>query len=495
VARRSGAEGERLTIFWNRRPVEARAGDSVAAALHRAGIRGIGCSRKLHRPLSSDLVLGAQAQLDDGPLGGVPNIRLDRLAVRPGLQLCTQNVWPSPRFDLLQLARLIPRRWLRGGFEHPRALPSGSRRFEVWERMLRFLAGGGDALSPSRRGAILPGEKITVDLAVVGGGPAGRRAAVAASGEGRSVLLISRSLRPGRFAAAMGEALPALPKAIRVLAGWEAAALYRRGRILLAAPHDGGSAAVVAPAEIVLATGRRSLAPLVPGADLPGVMDLTAAVDLARHGAQPPGQRAFLIGTSALAAIAPRLQRLGLALAGMAEAGRVVRILGGSGVRGIELSGGKRIACEAVIHAGPWRADPFLPFQAAADGELRLAADGLPPHIRLAGSAALPPEPVACARLDDRAFVCPCMDVTVAEIRDLVAAGEIHVEVLKRLTGCGMGPCQGMPCWDNLAAALGHLTGRPAESFGHPSYRAPRGGLTLAQAAGLAELVAPEPPP
>src|SRR5205823_1087372 len=126
------------------------------------------------------------------------------------------------------------------------------------------------------------------------------------------------------------------PGGIRVLAGWEAAALYRRGRLLLAAPHDGGPAAVIEPGEIVLATGRRSLAPLVPGADLPGMMDLTAAVDLLRHGALPPGQRAFLIGTSALEAIAPRLQKLGLALAGMAEAGRVVRILGWSGVRGIE---------------------------------------------------------------------------------------------------------------------------------------------------------------
>jgi hypothetical protein len=56
-----------------------------------------------------------------------------------------------------------------------------------------------------------------------------------------------------------------------------------------------------------------------------------------------------------------------------------------------------------------------------------------------------------------------------------------------------MGPCQGMPCWDYLAAALGHITRRPAESFGHPSYRPPRAGATLGQAAGLADLVAPEP--
>jgi bacterioferritin-associated ferredoxin len=249
---------------------------------------------------------------------------------------------------------------------------------------------------------------------------------------------------------------------------------------------------VIEAAEIVLATGRRSLAPLLPGADLPGVMDLPTAVALLQDRAIPPGQRAFLIGTSALDAIAARLRGLGLALAGTADAGRVVRILGGGSVRGIELAGGKRIVCESVIHAGPWRPDPSLPFQAGSAGELRLAPGELPAHIRLAGSAALPPEPIACAKLDDRAFVCPCMDVAVAEIRDLATEGETHVEVLKRLTGCGMGPCQGMPCWDYLGAALEHLTGRAAESFGHPSYRAPRGGLTLAQAGGLADLVEPE---
>ena len=177
MARQGGGKGEGLTIFWNGRPIEARAGESAAAALNRAGIRGIGCSRKFHRPLSGDLALGLQAQLD-----GVPNVRLDRLIVQPGMRLGSQNVWPSPRFDLLQLARLVPRRWLRGGFEHPRALPSGSRRFEIWERLLRYLAGGGDAIAPSRQNEIRPGKKIAIDVAVIGGGPAGRRAAIAAAG-------------------------------------------------------------------------------------------------------------------------------------------------------------------------------------------------------------------------------------------------------------------------------------------------------------------------
>ena len=50
--------------------------------------------------------------------------------------------------------------------------------------------------------------------------------------------------------------------------------------------------------------------------------------------------------------------------------------------------------------------------------------------------------------------------------------------------------------WHLLAifvATVAGLTGRPAEDHGHPSYRPPRGGITLGQAAGLADLVAPEP--
>jgi bacterioferritin-associated ferredoxin len=87
------------------------------------------------------------------------------------------------------------------------------------------------------------------------------------------------------------------------------------------------------------------------------------------------------------------------------------------------------------------------------------------------------------------------MDVGVGEIRDLVESGITHVEELKRLTGCGMGPCQGFPCWDLLAAALAEITGEAAISFGHPSFRPPRGALSIAQAAGLADLVTPQAEP
>ena len=482
-----GRQAEPVTIWWNGRPIEARGGDDAATALYAAGIRVIGHSRKFHRPLglSGSFLAGTKGQID-----GLANVRLDRTPVRPGLVVESQNVWPHSRLDLLELARLVPRSWLAGGFEHPNWLPGGSRRFQLWERLLRIAAGGGRAVRADRPGSVVSGQALSVDVAVVGGGPAGRKAAVAAAAAGKSVALISRGTLPGAGAQALGASLPALPPAVRVLAGFEAAALYRGARLLVAAPYDGGPATLIESAKLVLATGRRSTPPLVPGADLPGVLDLPTAIRLLHR---CPVGRICLIGTGDLTPLAARLRVLGADIVMTASADAVSAIQGQQQVRAVLLGNGKQFLCDAVVHAGPWRPDPVLPFQAAASGEFRLVAGVLPSQVECRGGAAGPAEPVVYGpRLDDRALVCPCMDVTVAEIRRLVAAGTSHVEELKRLSGCGMGPCQGVPCWDLLAATLSALTGRQPETFGHPSYRAPRGALTVGQAAGLADLVQPD---
>ncbi len=480
------AAAEKVTIHWEGRPVEACAGDDVASALFAAGIHVLGRSRKFHRPLGlgGSFLAGVKGQLD-----GLPNQRLDQIPVRAGLKVRAQNVWPNGRLDLLRLAGLIPRRWLRGGFEHPSWLPGGSRRFQIWESFLRIMAGGGDAVAADRPGSILPGERLAVDTVVVGGGPAGRQAAITAAASGRSVMLVSRGREPGAMAQALGAHLPPLPEGVRLLAGWEAAALYRHGRLLVCAPLDGGPAKLNEVRRLVLATGRRSVPPLVAGSDLPGVLDLGKAVEMLARGIALG--RAVLIGTGDLAMLGGRLAGLGADIVAAHPAAELSRIEGAGRIERAVF--GKGINCDCLVHAGPWRPDPALPFQASADGEFRLTAGELPSHIDLVGGAAEPGEPIVHGpALDDRAMVCPCMDVTVDEIRHLVGAGHSHVEELKRLTGCGMGPCQGFPCWDLLADAVAAITGRSAESFGHPSYRPPRGALTVGQAAGLADLVAPE---
>ncbi len=483
------ASTERVTFRWEGRTIEGRAGDTVAEALHAAGIRTLTRSRKFRRPrgLSGSHAAGTLARVD-----GRPNARLDLELLVEGLDARAQNVWPSLRLDLLAGARLMRRRWLRGGFEHPNLLRSGTRRFERWERLLGFMAGG--ATPPAAADTRVPpaGRRMAADVVVIGGGPAGRTAANEAAA-GNRVVLVARGVEPGRFARAFGATLPEIASGVTLLADTEAFALYRGGALVAGAPRDGrGAATVVDAGRVVLATGRRSWPPLVPGADLPGVLDLHAAMSLAHDHAVAPGARVAVLGTGAEEEAAARLGELGVNVVATAPVGILRRIQGQRAVTGVELDG--TVACDALVHAGPWRSDPSLRFQAGAEGTFRLMPGEPAVPIETVGAAAEQGEPVSAgAALSGDAILCPCMDVTVAEVRDLVDAGMASIEVVKRLTGCGMGPCQGVPCWDMLALVLAEATGGAPAFFGHPSYRAPRSALTVAQAAGLDGIVEPQP--
>lgn len=483
------ARTARVPFTWNGHPIDAREGDTVGAALHAAGITTLARSRKRHRPigLSGAFVAGALATVD-----GRPNVRLDREPVAAGLDVRMQNTWPRADLDLLSLARLLPARMTYAGFEHTNWMPSGTRRFELWERMLRFMAGVADAPPAPDERTAPKGTRVAVDTVVVGGGPAGRTAASAAAQCGERVILISRGTMPGQAAARMGGSLPELDHRVDVRGGLEAFGIYRDGAFLAAAPMDGRTGAlVVEPKKIVLATGRRSCPPVMPGADLPGVMDAPTALMLAADCGVAPGTQVVVIGTGAEVEVARRLRDLGVNVAATAPAESLRRIIGRNAVTGIETN--RLISCDALVHAGPWRPDPALAFMAGCDGLLQLRDAPLLSSVALAGSAGDAAEPVILgSEPRDAAFVCPCMDVTVAEILHHVRKGETDVEVLKRLTACGMGPCQGVPCWDQLAALLAEVAGGAPMDYGHPTYRGPRRGLTVAQAAGLDGLVEPD---
>lgn len=462
-----------VEFWWNGRRLEGREGDSLAVALWRNGIRAPGSSRKRHRPLgySGSFVQGTLAKVE-----GLPNARLDRTALRPGLRAWKQNTWPGPRFDLLRLFRLLPARRVRGGFEHPRLLPSGTRRFERWERLLSFLAGEGRLSPAAPEITMVPGRRLAADAVVVGGGPAGRAEAETLLRAGKRVVLVSR-----------GE-LKGAPAGATLLPAHEAFGAYRGGRLLAAAPFDAAQGAVVIEAaELVLATGRRSCPPLVAGNDLPGVLEARTALHLAERGCDLG--RVVVIGTGAEAELAARLGELKAQVVATAPAAALRRIAGRSRVTAAELD--RRVACDTLVHAGPWIGEGSLAFQAAGDGIIRLLGGTLPPGVRRVGAAAAADEapPVGDLAALRSASVCPCMDVQAAEILDLAAGGMTHVEELKRQTGCGMGPCQGQPCWSLLGALLAKAG---YEGTDRPSRRGPRAALTVAQAAGLADLVEPQ---
>jgi glycine/D-amino acid oxidase-like deaminating enzyme len=157
-----------------------------------------------------------------------------------------------------------------------------------------------------------------VDLLVVGAGPAGLHAALAAARSGARVLVTDERPAPGGqyFKQASGAAAPipdaqmsrgaALVAAVRAAgATIESETLVwgieRRDETGLSVSciHD-GSASLVRPRLLVIATGAYERPAMVPGWTLPGVMTPGAAQTLMRSYGVAPGRRILIAGNGPL---------------------------------------------------------------------------------------------------------------------------------------------------------------------------------------------------
>jgi sarcosine oxidase, subunit alpha len=480
-----------VTFRWNGRVLRAKSGDTIAAALWRNGVLRLGVSRKRHRPLG---LSGAYLQGVLVQVNGVPHVRADERIVADGMDVVRQNAWPNARFDLLSAFRWLPTSWVRGGFEQTMWFPSGTRRFGVWERLLSFIAGEVriDATSQRKR-APVPGERIDCDVVVVGAGPAGVQAANEARRVGSTVVLVSRGRGACETASAFGVVHPPVDSGVTLLTSHQVTGIYRAGHVVLAAPLDPDKGAtVIVSRRLVLAQGKRSCPPLVPGQDLPGVLDAHSAISLARMLGGALGAT-VVVGTGKEELAANTLRRYGVQVVASGPVSGLGRVEGSNRV-GAVLLNGRRVSCRALVHAGPWRTDPALQFQACATGTLRLTENGLPEHVELVGAAAEADEPYTLGSLESSACVavCPCMDVTVGDLLAAASSGQHHSEELKRRTSCGMGPCQGFPCWEAMGAVLQKATGT-AGLPDRPTHRPPRRGVTVDQAAGLEGLLELDP--
>src|SRR5256885_11258423 len=89
----------------------------------------------------------------------------------------------------------------------------------------------------------------------------------------------------------------------------------------------------------------------------------------------------------------------------------------------------------------------------------------------------------------DKAIVCACEDVTVADRDEAVARGFGDIESMKRYTGLGTGPCQGKSC---LASAVRYCADRadlPPEARVPFRARPPLTPTTISAFAGLPESI------
>jgi sarcosine oxidase subunit alpha len=419
------------------------AGDTLASALLANGVRIVERSFKLHRLRG---LVGAWCEEPNAivQVGAgertVPNLKATQVELRDGLTARSVNCWPNARPDIFAPLRLFGRLMAAGFCYKTFMWPS----WHWFEPAIRRAAGLG--VAPTQPDPDRYEERHEhCDVLVVGGGPAGLVAALAATRAGARVVLVDD--RPVLGGALQWEAKSVSEESAldwvasverelraagntRVLTRTTAFGYYDHNLVALSErlhkpEHDGVRERLwhVRAPQVVLASGSIERPMVFSDNDLPGVMLASAAVSYAVR----PGRRVVLMtsGDSAYEA-AGSLQARGIEVASIVdtrpEPGEVastarragitvltghipMRALGGHGVRAIEVqpfagvapasrkAAALRVECDLVCVSGGWT--PTVHLFSQARGQLRYDAEhaalipaASPKSLRCAGAAA-----------------------------------------------------------------------------------------------------------
>jgi sarcosine oxidase subunit alpha len=315
-----------VRFLFEGRPLTAREGDTVAAALIRSGVHVFGRSSKYHRPRGYRCGRGHCSSCAMR-VDGLPGVRTCVTLVCAGMTVEREHAWPSADHDLLRAADALSPLMPPGFYYH-----RFRRSPRVWGAVERGLAhaaaqGGMPSIEAVERLAAARCERRATDVLVVGGGAAGMSAALAAAAAGARVLLVHRGDRLGGgladdvpagsgIATDLGARVTA-EAAIEVLTGSDAFAWYEEGTIAVGRHPD---LLLVDAAAVVLATGGYDAGLPFPNWDLPGVMTVTAARRLVdRHGVLPGSRAVLVTGDDHAYTLAARLVAQGVDVACIAD--------------------------------------------------------------------------------------------------------------------------------------------------------------------------------
>jgi sarcosine oxidase subunit alpha len=295
-----------IHFTFDGRAYQGLKGDTLASALLANGVHLMGRSFKYHRPRG---VVAAGSE-EPNALVAVrrdaaryaPNLRATQVELYEGLTAESQNRWPSLDFDLGAVNDLMSP-FLAAGFYYKTFMWPRKAWSTLYEPVIRAMAGLGRAPSeadPDR----YPSRYAHCEVLVVGAGPAGLAAALAAAqGGGRVFLIDEQDELGGALLAARDAAIDGRPArawlkdTIETLARHPRVTLLPRAtafgyfahnligvveRLSEHAPHPAPGAArerlwSIRAGAVVLATGAIERPLVFPDNDRPGVMLADAA--------------------------------------------------------------------------------------------------------------------------------------------------------------------------------------------------------------------------
>jgi sarcosine oxidase subunit alpha len=310
MSRLPAVKGERIDrdtaveFTFEGRRVRGFRGDTISSALTAAGVRILGRSFKYHRPRGLLSVAGhdvnAMMQVRNGGRS-VPNVRADIVPVQSGWDVTAVNTRGGLESDRLavfnRLGAFLPVGFYYKAFH-------GKRWFPYWERMFRRLTGLGEVdFQATARST--PKRYEFCDVLVVGAGPSGLAAALAAAERGASVLLVDENPAPGGSGlyarggvsdtAERTEKLIAFVQGdsrITLLTSTYAAGYYADHWVALVTPE---CLVKVRARSVIVAQGAYEQPAVFRGNDLPGVMLASAAQRLLYHHAVAAARRVVVL--------------------------------------------------------------------------------------------------------------------------------------------------------------------------------------------------------
>ena len=532
--RREGEPGS-IRVTFDGKPLLARAGDTLAATLLANGIGLVARSFKYHRPrgIMAAGVEEPNALVTVGTGGrSEPNTRATDLFVYDGMVARSQNRWPNLSFDVGSVLGLAAKA-LPAGFYYKTFFGS-AKRWMFYEWFIRRAAGLGDAptaADPDR----FAQRAAFCDVLVVGAGPAGLAAALAAAEAGDRVMLVEQDsllapslIRDQDVDRAWAEATAARIAELggRVLLRTTAIGYWDDNLITLSQrlaepgeqPPNGTAQRLwhVRATRVVLATGALERPLAFAHNDRPGVMLSQAVRTYVRRFGAVPGQRVIIATNNDDAYLtAAALRDAGAEVVAVldtrpAPAGATSGFLVHNDTMPLATKGARHHLREVsarvhgkIVH---WQADllamsggftPVVHLHMQAGGAALVWDEAsqsfLPSAARqtvtsIGGAASADPVgPTPSPENPGKAFIDFQNDVSLGDVDLAWAEGYRSVEHLKRYTTLGMATDQGKT--SNMAA-LGRLAEKQGVAIpeaGLTTFRPPYTPVTMGLLAGRSE--------